>query len=148
MTTHVFAGRAEYAGGLSGAGRTAGAGIEAALTVPAALAGRGQGTNPEELLACSAAACFAITFSIVAQKRSLAVRRMTVESQCVIDSDPRLSLVRLVHRPRIELATPGDREHREQAELVCRIAEQACFVSAALRAGGVSVDLEPEVIGS
>jgi len=72
---HAYRVSIEWSGAREGSGkvRGEGSGLELPLAAPVEFGGSGQGTNPEELLAAAVAACYTITFGIIAGNRKLPV---------------------------------------------------------------------------
>jgi peroxiredoxin-like protein len=146
MSEHVFIAKGSWQGGRSGSGQIHTDALQTQITVPSQLNGQGTGTNPEELLLSSSAACYLITLGILLNKRNLPVKSMTVESLATVTLNPVLRFDQIEHRTHIILqgATP---EQVDNAHQLAFLAEENCMVSAALR-GNVTFVVSPTIENS
>ena len=97
---------------------------------PPQFGGPGGRWTPEHLFVGAATTCWLTTFLAYAEKGEAIVER---------GDDGRVSIPRLVLRPRVTLLREED---REKAEKMIRKAEETCLIARAMRA---AVELEPEV---
>ena len=107
------------------------------ISLPKELGGAACGTNPEEMLFTTAAACYLITLGIILEKRNIAAERLEVVTTGTMD-DEKLKITRIVHEPRVRLAAAPTAEQRTSLTEAIHRAEQMCLVSNAIR-GNVEV---------
>src|SRR3954467_10294499 len=103
---HEYPVAVDWTGGRDGKGRvTAGhSGASVDVAVPPEFQGPGGGTNPEELLTSAIAACYTITFGIIAANRKVPVQDMSVEATGQVEQNgPSFKYVSIAIRPKITL---------------------------------------------
>jgi peroxiredoxin-like protein len=103
------------------------------------LAGR---WTPEHLFVGAATTCWMTTFLAYAEKSRLELVAVEAGGEAIVErgDDGRVSIARLVLRPRV---TVHREEDREKADKMIRKAEETCLIARAMRA---TVELEPEVL--
>lgn len=103
------------------------------------LAGR---WTPEHLFVGAATTCWMTTFLAYAEKSRLEFLAVAAAGEAVVErgDDGRVSLTRIVLRPRVTVTREED---REKADKLIRKAEETCLIARAMRA---TVELEPEVL--
>lgn len=90
----LYTGRVRVAGGEAGHGRASGVvtsddgALDLALRLPFELGGEGGGTNPEQLLAASYAACFHGALVLLAQRSGVELGETVVEAAVTFARDP------------------------------------------------------------
>ena len=121
-------------------------GGETAFSMPSTFGGSGGATNPEELLLSAVAACYQLTFSVLAKRRNVPLKsiELKVEGDILqqLGGTLKYKTVRLF--PRIELEGADDNQ-RAIAEDLAHKAEQYCLISNAIR-GSVELSVEPEIV--
>jgi len=80
MSRFIYTAEAHVRGGRNGHGHAVGSGLDIDLKVPVELGGTGGGTNPEELFAIGFAACIETSLSSIAERRSIAVGVVEIDS--------------------------------------------------------------------
>jgi peroxiredoxin-like protein len=121
-------------------------GTQAELSVPPEFNGPGQGTNPEELLTSAIAACYTITFGIIAENRRLPMRDVKVEAVGEVEqAGAQLRYTAITIKPRIALNADATEEHVRMAEDMAHKADGYCIITNAVRER-VSIKVEPEII--
>jgi peroxiredoxin-like protein len=141
MSEHRFTVTASWAGGISGQGELCSEGLQSGISVPATLGGRGEGTNPEELLFVAAASCFLITLSVILSKRSLPFEKLEVATEGFVLFDKGLKITKIVHHPCITVPATATAAEREQVLAATQLAEQGCMISRAIH-GNVEVSVD------
>ncbi|HLK13539.1 MAG TPA: OsmC family protein [Fimbriimonadaceae bacterium] len=145
---HEYPVTLEWAGGREGHGAAVAenSGTTFALAVPAEYQGTGEGTNPEELLTTAIAACYSITFGIIAANRKLPVAEFDVSATGVVEQNG-LNLVykSITVRPVVTLEASASDEQVSAAEELAHKADGYCIITNAVR-GKVEVTVEPTVV--
>ena len=131
-------------GGREGAGRIVGDDVALDWSVPAAMGGRGSGTNPEELLVCAVASCYSATLLGVLRRSGLAADEVRVAATGAVDGYPgHARFARLTVSPTI---VGGDPERAAEYERGAETAHDRCFIGHTLaehvdyRVGAVAVE--------
>src|SRR5215470_15421504 len=101
---HEFRITGHWQGGRAGVGETAAEHVSTMISLPRELGGAARGTNPEEMLFSTAAACYLITLGIILEERGIATERLEVVSTGTMD-DEKLRITRIVHAPKVVLAS-------------------------------------------
>jgi peroxiredoxin-like protein len=116
--------------------------------VPAALGGKANRTNPEQLLLAAVVACYSITLALLIEKRRLSVEfiETMAEGDVARQPDRSLTFVSIRLRPRLTLPD-GDETKRKSLEDLAQRAERHCLVSRALH-GNVAITVEPQISAS
>ncbi|HVI58521.1 MAG TPA: Ohr family peroxiredoxin [Luteimonas sp.] len=128
----LYTGRVRVDGGEADHGRASGVvrsddgALEADLRLPEALGGPGGGTNPEQLLAASCAACFHGAINLLAARAGIALAGASVEAAVTFSRDPVDGLFLL--SARIHVRLPGvdptlARELIRNTERICPYAK-------------------------
>jgi peroxiredoxin-like protein len=112
-----------------------------AIASPPQFGGPGGRWTPEHLFVGSAAACWLTTFLAVAELSKLEVPAVSIGAEGFLEKgdDRKLSIARILLRPRV---TVRREEDREKALRLIQKAEDACLVARSMR---TAVELAPEV---
>lgn len=129
--------------GREGAGRIVTDDLELELSTPAAMGGRGVGTNPEELLVSAVASCYSATLFGVLRRAGLPAMSLTVDARGTVSGYPgRARFARIVVSPTI---VGGDPARVPEYERAAGDAHASCFIGHTLadsveyEVGGVAV---------
>lgn len=146
---HPYEVSVEWAGGRDGSGSVTalGSGTRNVLRVPAEFGGSsGEGTNPEELLACSVAACYTITFGIIAANRKLPVIDIRASARGEVEqAGMQFVYQSITIKPTIKLAADATDEQVKVAEDMAHKADMYCIITNAVR-DKVSIVVEPTIV--
>ena len=112
---------------------------------PAQLGGKPGRTNPEMLLTQSVAACYAITFAILLERKRLPVMRFEVEAEgeIVRQPDKTLKYAAIRLKPIIDLNGADEATVKSVLDAAHRT-EKYCLISNALR-GNVEISVDPQI---
>lgn len=144
MQPHTTEVAVRWAGDLRGHGVTHLAGHPLPIAAPTAFGGSGEGANPEELFATTAASCLAVTLAARLARVEIVPRALSVATAATVVFEAGLRLRSLEHRIRVELGSTAA-EIVERARATAATAHEACFVSRAL-AGNAEVRVAVEVV--
>lgn len=147
-TTHPYPVLVQWHGGRDGAGTVHAehSGTEVPIAVPTEFQGPGGGTNPEELLTSAIAACYTITFGIVAQNRKLDVRNVTTSAVGEVEqSGASFVYKKITIKPKITMAVGTTDDQLKMAEDMAHKADAYCIITNAVR-GKVEILVEPEIV--
>lgn len=112
------------------------------IASPPQFGGPGGRWTPEHLFVGAAASCWLTTFLAYADRSRLEVVAVAAAGEAIVErgDDGKVSIPRIVLRPRVTLKREAD---RESALKWIRKAEETCLIARAMRA---TVELEPEVL--
>jgi peroxiredoxin-like protein len=114
-----------------GEGMFASGGSQMPYSAPAAMGGRGVGTNPEELLIGAVVSCYSITLANVLKATGLPVSRLSVRGEGVVSDYPKSARFSRIHvHPTIAGA---DRARDDEYRTAARSARDKCFIGRAVR---------------
>jgi organic hydroperoxide reductase OsmC/OhrA len=118
-----------------GQGELGGSGLRVVHSIPGDLGGRGNGTNPEELLAAASASCAMITLSAIVEASGGGPLRLRCQTAARFESRPSGPVpVSIEHEIQLIPPVPPGLDKEQTAGLV----ERGCMISRAL-AGNVTV---------
>ncbi|MCO5297982.1 MAG: OsmC family protein [Fimbriimonadaceae bacterium] len=146
-TVHEYAVKVEWSGGRMGCGTVGAERISSPLplAVPPEFQGAGNGTNPEEMLACAICACYAITFGIIAENRKLPVASFRTEATGEVEQNgPQFKYRSVTIRPTIVLSADATDEQVALTEEMAHKADAYCIITNAVR-GNVAIEVEPTI---
>lgn len=117
----------EWSGaGREGAGRIVTDDLQFELSTPASMGGRGVGTNPEELLVCAVASCYAATLFGVLRRTGLPASSVSIDARGTVAGYPgQAGFERIVVSPTI---VDGDPARVYEYELAADSAHDRCFI--------------------
>jgi peroxiredoxin-like protein len=112
--------------GRQGTGRIVTDDLELELSTPASMGGRGVGTNPEELLVCAVASCYAATLYGVLGRSGLPAESVSIDARGTVGGYPgQARFERIVVSPTI---VGGDPERAHAYEQAAAAAHDRCFI--------------------
>ncbi len=129
----------------SGSGRAERSGVEVPLAVPPEFQGSGEGTNPEELLSGAIAACYTITYGIIAANRKLPVASLETKAVGKVEQNgASFVYTEILVSPVVTLAAEATDDQVKLAEDFAHKADMYCIVTNAVR-DKVKVRIEPTI---
>ncbi|MBS1714001.1 MAG: OsmC family protein [Armatimonadetes bacterium] len=145
---HEYPVTLSWSGGRDGSGKVTAdrSAVGVPLSVPPEFGGsEGTGTNPEELLTASLAACYSITFGIIAVNRKLPYSGMEVSAIGEVEENgPQFTYKKITVRPTIRLGADATDDQVKMAEDMAHKADAYCIVTNAVR-DKVQIVVEPTV---
>jgi peroxiredoxin-like protein len=145
---HKYPVVAEWIGGKDGEGKVLAkhSGAENAIKVPVEFGGPGGGTNPEELLTSAIAACYTITFGIIASNRKLPVKNVETTAVGVVEQNgPQFVYKAITLKPVISMEGEPTLEQLKMTEEMAHKADGYCIITNAVR-GKVEINVEPTIV--
>lgn len=146
-STHEYPVSVRWRGGRDGSGTSTSGrfGTKLDISVPPEFQGPGKGTNPEELLTTAIAACYSMTFGIIAANRKLPVIDVATEAVGeVVQSGAQFTYTSVVLKPLISLESEATDEQMKIAEEMAHKADLYCIITNAVR-DKVEIKVEPTV---
>lgn len=147
-STHEYPVTVTWTGGRDGNGTVKGdrSGVSSPISVPPEFQGPGNGTNPEELLASAVAACYSITFGIIAANRKLAYTNLTTNATGFVEqAGAQFTYTRILVKPTITLEAGADDAASALAEDIAHKADMYCIITNAVR-DKVKIEIEPTIL--
>lgn len=145
---HAYKVAVEWQGGRDGSGsvKGLGSGHEAPLAAPVEFGGSGNGTNPEELLCAAVAACYSITFGIIAANRKIPFISLKAEATGEVEQAGMQFTYRTITiRPTITLAADATDDQMAIAEDMAHKVDLYCIITNAVR-DKVAINVEPTLV--
>lgn len=133
--------KTDWKEGVKGRGIIKGDELNVGIAIPEATGGSGNGSNPLELLASSAIACYSMTLVSIIETRALPVTGYTMDTE-VINSNDKISII---HRPKLNLSSSATEKETEIADRAFKSADKACSVGNLLKNAGVTIDIDGSV---
>ncbi|TKD71527.1 OsmC family protein [Pseudalkalibacillus hwajinpoensis] len=141
---HVFELNGSWKGGLSGAGKISTDHLTTEVSIPASMGGSEIGTNPDELLLSSSAACYFMTIGLYLERNKIQFEDITISSKLIVSEKGRLHVESIHHYPVIYLSEKPDEALSEQIHKIAHQAEEGCMITRAIK-GNVEVIVEPSI---
>ncbi|WP_115718011.1 OsmC family protein [Gallaecimonas mangrovi] len=130
-----------WAGGMKGTGHIKGDDFSADVAIPAALGGKGTGTNPKELFVASTAACFLATLAAISEGKKLPVESLSVDT--VGDEGKDTFTIR--HTAHVTLQNGSDADAVAKAIEIVAAADKMCAVGNIARKAGVEIEATADI---
>lgn len=148
MPTHHYPVTVNWSGDRMGAGAASAdsSGVSVPISVPLEFQGKGEGTNPEEMLSLAIASCYTLTFGIIAGNRKLPYSGIETHAVGEVDQvGATFTFTKITIRPTIRLEAGSTDEHAALAEDISHKADLYCIITNAVR-GKVEVAVEPTIV--
>lgn len=117
------------------------------LATPPEFGGTGEGTNPEQLLAMAVAACYSITFGIIATNRKLPLVDVKTEGVGEVEENgPSFKYTKVTLKPTITLEAPTE-DQVKMAEDMAHKADNYCIITNAIR-DKVAIEVVPNIVSA
>lgn len=146
---HEYPVQVIWQGGREGAGNVVAerSQTEAVLSVPTEFGGPGTGTNPEELLTAAIAACYSVTFGIVAGARRIPYTSIETKAVGEVEQPNAATFTykRITLRPKITLPAGTDEATVKLCEEMSHKADAYCIITNAVR-GKVEIVVKPDIV--
>ncbi|WP_321822648.1 MULTISPECIES: OsmC family protein [unclassified Burkholderia] len=122
--------------GFKGTGMVKGKNFGVQIGIPAALGGSGEGANPKELLASSAAACFIATLTAILENRKIPVQHLAITTHSVETDDA----FYIRHNTALTVGPAATDDDIAAIEALVTRADKACVIGNVLRKAGVLIE--------
>jgi len=146
--THEYVANVNWQGGKDGKGDLsfAASGVRNPIAVPPEFQGPGGGASPEELLTGAIAACYTMTFGIIAQNRKLPVKDIkTVATGEVEQNGAQFTYTAVTIRPTITVESETGEDQLKMVDDMAHKADLYCIITNAVR-GKVNITVEPNIV--
>ncbi|WP_347550222.1 OsmC family protein [Pseudalkalibacillus hwajinpoensis] len=144
MMDHIFELKGSWKGGLSGEGKVETDHLSTDVSIPVSMGGSGIGTNPDELLVSSSAACYFMTIGLYLERNGIPFEDVKISSKLTVSEEGRLHVESIHHYPVIYLAEDPDEAMLEKIHSIAHRAEDGCMITRAIK-GNVNVIVEPSI---
>jgi peroxiredoxin-like protein len=146
MAEHIFKLKADWPGLRNDVGVIESGNLKTKISIPPEMDGPGVGTNPDEMLLGAAATCYIITLAAMLERSGIDKESLTMDSEATVDvTNGVFTYKRIVHKPRLVLASGTDDKKLSIARRLTEKAEASCMISRAIK-GNVEIGLEAEVL--
>lgn len=147
-SNHPYPVHVSWQGGREGRGNAKAeqSGTNFSIAVPEEFQGVGGGTNPEEMLTSAIAACYTMTFGIIAANRKIPVSGIEVDAVGEVEQNgATFTYKSVVVRPTITLDSAATPEHEALATDMAHKADLYCIITNAVR-DKVAITIEPTIV--
>lgn len=117
--------------------------MDTQIAIPTVSGGSGEGANPTELLAASAASCYAMTLIALTAARNLPVKNLTMATDAVNSKDQGL---KIVHYPEVTMPENATEEEIKFVERAFNTADMGCHVGNLLKRADAVIKIEGKII--
>ncbi|WP_226658171.1 OsmC family protein [Guptibacillus hwajinpoensis] len=141
---HVFELQGSWKGGLSGEGKIETEHLTTDVSIPLSMGGSEKGTNPDELLLSSSAACYFMTIGLYLERNQIPFEDIKISSKLTVSDKGRLHVESIHHYPVVYLANEPDEAMTKRIHDIALRAEEGCMITRAIK-GNVEVVVEPSI---
>jgi peroxiredoxin-like protein len=145
---HEYPVAVDWNGGRTGSGSVTAtrSGTQASISVPPEFNGPGNGANPEELLTCAIASCYAMTFGIIVENQKLPVSSLRVDAVGEVEqAGAQFTYRKVTLKPRITVSSDITDEQLAKVNDMSHKADSYCIITNAVR-GKVEIVVEQEIV--
>ncbi|PFG13170.1 OsmC family protein [Bacillus sp. es.036] len=141
---HVFELQGSWKGGLSGEGIVKTENLTTDVSIPSSMGGSEKGTNPDELLLSSSAACYFMTIGLYLERNEIPFEDIKISSKLTVSDKGRLHVASIHHYPVIYLSNDPNEAMTARIHDIAHRAEEGCMITRAIK-GNVDVVVEPSI---
>lgn len=129
-------------GSTKGSGTITADKMDTQIAIPTVSGGSGDGANPTELLAASAASCYAMTLIALTAARSLPVLSLSMATDAVNSKDRGL---KIVHYPEVNMPKSATEEEIKFMERAFNTADMGCHIGNLLKRADAEIKIEGKI---
>lgn len=129
-------------GSTKGSGTITADKMDTQIAIPTVSGGSGDGANPTELLAASAASCYAMTLIALTAARSLPVSSLSMATDAVNSKDRAL---KIVHYPEVNMPKSATEEEIKFMERAFNTADMGCHIGNLLKRADAEIKIEGKI---
>ena len=116
--------------------------MDTQIAIPTVSGGSGDGANPTDLLAASAASCYAMTLIALTAARSLPVLSLSMATDAVNSKKQGL---KIVHYPEVNMPKSATEEEIKFMERAFNIADMGCHIGNLLKRADAEIKIEGKI---
>lgn len=129
-------------GSTKGSGTITADKMDTQIAIPTVSGGSGDGANPSELLAASAASCYAMTLIALTAARSLPVLSLSMATDAVNSKKQGL---KIVHYPEVNMPKSATEEEIKFVERAFNTADMGCHIGNLLKRADAEIKIEGKI---
>ena len=129
-------------GSTKGSGTITADKMDTQIAIPTVSGGSGDGANPTELLAASAASCYAMTLIALTAARSLPVLSLSMATDAVNSKNQGL---KIVHYPEVNMPKTATEEEIKFMERAFNTADMGCHIGNLLKRADAEIKIEGKI---
>lgn len=131
-----------WIGSTKGSGTITADKMDTQIAIPTVSGGSGDGANPTELLAASAASCYAMTLIALTAARSLPVLSLSMATDAVNSKKQGL---KIVHYPEVNMPKSATEEEIKFVERAFNTADMGCHIGNLLKRADAEIKIEGKI---
>lgn len=112
------------------------------VAIPAHFGGTGEGANPKELLAASAASCYLMTLAAMLQRHKIPASGITMTTELTGDKPADMHIS---HRVEIILQEDIQADLNQSVQTLIHNADKSCMIGNLIKQSGVQITIEGKV---
>ena len=116
--------------------------MDTQIAIPTVSGGSGDGANPTDLLAASAASCYAMTLIALTAARSLPVLSLSMATDAVNSKKQGL---KIVHYPEVNMPKSATEEEIKFVERAFNTADMGCHIGNLLKRADADIKIEGKI---
>ena len=129
-------------GSTKGSGTITADKMDTQIAIPTVSGGSGDGANPTELLAASAASCYAMTLIALTAAWNLPVSSLSMATDAVNSKDRGL---KIVHYPEVNMPKSATEEEIKFMERAFNTADMGCHIGNLLKRADAEIKIEGKI---
>lgn len=130
-------------GSTKGNGTITGDKMDTPIAIPTVSGGSGDGANPTDLLAASAASCYAMTLIALTAARNLPVISLTMTTDAANSRDKG---IKIIHYPEVSLPESAIEEEIKFVERAFNTADMGCHIGNLLKRADADIKVEGKIL--
>lgn len=127
-----------WSGSTKGSGTIEADKMKLPIAIPEHFGGTGEGANPKELLAASAASCYLMTLVAMLQGHKIPATGVTMTTELSGDKPANMHIV---HTVQLELQEGVQPEQKQEAQSLIEKADKSCMIGNLIKESGVKITI-------
>ena len=116
--------------------------MDTQIAIPTVSGGSGDGANPTELLAASAASCYAMTLIALTAARNLPISSLSMTTDAETSKDQGL---KIIHYPEVNMPESATEEEIKFVERAFNTADMGCHIGNLLKRADAEIKIEGRI---
>jgi len=131
-----------WSGAIKGTGTIEADKIKLPIAIPEHFGGTGEGANPKELLAASAASCYLMTLVAMLQGHKVPAKGVVITTELSGDKPTNMHIV---HTVQLEFHEETQPEQKQNAQSLLEKADKSCMIGNLIKESGVKITITDRI---